>query len=119
LLATHKPVLEKLKKELKASFNHEDEITFVNVQKLDYIMAVIREGLRIYPPVPSALPRRAPPGGITINERYVPPNVNAPHLSRFFYLSVFDFVLAFLQSFTNGCYCFLDCAWNLAVADVP
>lgn len=103
LLATHKQVLQRLKEEVKANFGHEDEITFVNVQKLDYMMAVIREALRIYPPVPSALPRRAPPSGIMIGDRWVPPNVGSSHLT----------CLGLLTDLA------LDRSWPLAVAHLP
>ncbi|KAH7142216.1 cytochrome P450 [Dactylonectria macrodidyma] len=74
LLAVNQPVLAKLEAELRASFSREDEIDLLSVQKLQYMMAVFDEGLRIYPPVPSAIPRKTPSNGSVIGDNYVPPN---------------------------------------------
>jgi cytochrome P450 len=41
-------------------------------QQLPYLQAVIREGLRIFPPVAAYAPREAPPGGDTISGKHVP-----------------------------------------------
>ncbi|KAM5352896.1 hypothetical protein ACJ41O_005618 [Fusarium nematophilum] len=74
LLCTNKPILEKLHQELKDSFEREEEINLLNVQKLQYMTAVLHEGLRLYPPVPSAIPRITPPGGTTIRGEHIPHN---------------------------------------------
>ncbi|EON99670.1 putative cytochrome p450 protein [Phaeoacremonium minimum UCRPA7] len=74
LLATNRRILRKLQDELRANFNSEDEIDFLSVQKPDYMMAVLHETLLIYPPVPSAIPRKAPPNGTTIRGEYIPPD---------------------------------------------
>ncbi|UPL00875.1 hypothetical protein LCI18_011809 [Fusarium solani-melongenae] len=74
LLATNKPIQKKLQAELRETFNNEDEINLLSVQKLDYMMAVIQEGLRLFPPNPSSIPRKAPPSGTTIRGEYIPPN---------------------------------------------
>ena len=79
LLATHKEIFGKLAEEVRTRFNHEDEIDLLTVQRLDYMNAVIRESMRVYPPVPTALPRMSPPEGYTLRDgRYIPPNVS-PH----------------------------------------
>lgn len=75
LLATNKPVQAKLIEEIRSKFNSEDEINLLSVQKLSYMLAVFQEVLRLYPAVPSAIPRKAPPQGTTIRGEYVPPEV--------------------------------------------
>ena len=40
--------------------------------------AVILEGLRIYPPLPFALPRVVPEGGATVNGHFLPEGVREP-----------------------------------------
>lgn len=75
LLSTNKPVMQKLYDELKSSFQSGDEINLLSVQQLQYMMAVLHEALRLYPPVPSAIPRQAPAEGTTVRGEPIPPNV--------------------------------------------
>ncbi|CAH0038772.1 unnamed protein product [Clonostachys solani] len=72
LLGKHPDVLHKLAQEVRTSFQHEDEITIRGVQKLDYMLAVLNEALRMYPPVPGALPRKMNPDGGFISGHWVP-----------------------------------------------
>lgn len=65
----------KLADEVRSLFGHEDEIDLLSIQKLTYMMAVLNETLRIFPPVPTAIPRKAPVGGDTIQGQYVPSSV--------------------------------------------
>jgi len=46
-----------------------------DVVDLKHLNAVINEALRLYPPVPSALPRLTPPEGLTIDGTFIPGNV--------------------------------------------
>ncbi|RYP50574.1 hypothetical protein DL769_010934 [Monosporascus sp. CRB-8-3] len=71
-LATHPQVLAKLTDEVRSSFQSEDEIDLHSVAKLRYMLAVLDETMRIYPPVPSASPRLVTPGGDTICGEFVP-----------------------------------------------
>ncbi|KAF4976231.1 hypothetical protein FZEAL_7069 [Fusarium zealandicum] len=71
-LATHPDVLAKLTNEVRSAFATEDEIDLLGVGKLPYLLAVLDEGLRIFPPVPSGSPRRIAPGGDVILGQYVP-----------------------------------------------
>jgi cytochrome P450 len=41
-------------------------------RKLPYLQAVIKEGLRIFPPVVGLLSKEVPPGGDVINNKFVP-----------------------------------------------
>ncbi|SCO91339.1 related to Isotrichodermin C-15 hydroxylase [Fusarium oxysporum] len=66
LLSTHPVVLKKLTEEVRSSFTSEHEIDLLSVQKLSYMMAVLNESIRIYPPVPTAIPRKTQAGGDTI-----------------------------------------------------
>ena len=74
-LATHPEIRARIDAELRAHFRSEEEIDLLSVQKLDYLIATVHEALRIFPPVPSAIPRKAPPQGTTIGGEYIPGNV--------------------------------------------
>jgi len=50
----------------------EDKFTLEALQKLKYLSAVLDEGFRLYPPVPSPLWRVTPKGGTTVWGGYVP-----------------------------------------------
>jgi len=67
--------LQKLIKEVRTSFGSPDEITLARVTTLPYVSAVLNEALRLYPPVPSSLPRFVPAGGAKIAGSWVPENV--------------------------------------------
>ncbi|EHK41175.1 uncharacterized protein TrAtP1_004602 [Trichoderma atroviride] len=74
MLLTHPEILQKVKDEVRSSFSNEAEIDLLSVQKLSYMMAVLQETLRVYPPVPATIPRKAQPGGDMICGQYVPEN---------------------------------------------
>ncbi|KAI1325887.1 benzoate 4-monooxygenase cytochrome P450 [Xylariaceae sp. FL0255] len=67
-------VFEKLREEITANFKSYDEIDGRSTQRLKYLKAVILEGMRIYPPLPFALPRVVPPGGDTVDGHFLPAN---------------------------------------------
>lgn len=75
LLAVNKHIQAKLYEELRANFDSDDQIDIINVQKLDYMFAVIHEALRVYPAVPSAIPRKTPAEGSYIGDQFIPGNV--------------------------------------------
>ncbi|KAF5024602.1 hypothetical protein F66182_3365 [Fusarium sp. NRRL 66182] len=77
LLCTHPHVLEKMRAEVDSSFETEEDITLLSVQKLKYMMVVIDETLRIYPPASAGVPRTINPHGQMVAGTYLPPNVLA------------------------------------------
>ncbi|RYP71152.1 hypothetical protein DL769_004740 [Monosporascus sp. CRB-8-3] len=72
LLLTHPDAMEKLNREVRSAFASADEITISSVGKLSYMLAVLNESLRLYPPVTSGLVRVVPPGGEQIAGHWVP-----------------------------------------------
>ncbi|EEU39432.1 uncharacterized protein NECHADRAFT_94380 [Fusarium vanettenii 77-13-4] len=71
-LLKNKAKLDKLISEIRSSFDAEDEITLERVNQLSYLLAVLNEGLRIYPPVPTGLPRLVPSGGEIMERFWIP-----------------------------------------------
>ncbi|KAK4494541.1 hypothetical protein PRZ48_013897 [Zasmidium cellare] len=62
--------LEKLQEEVRDALESVDEITDQSTSCMPYLNAVIQEGLRLFPPLPSRLPRVSP--GAIIDGHYVP-----------------------------------------------
>ncbi|RYO81975.1 hypothetical protein DL766_003476 [Monosporascus sp. MC13-8B] len=65
-------VMKKLTHLVRSTFTREDDITPNPVTELEYLTAVLKEGGRTYPPVPSGLPRQATEGGSSIVGQVVP-----------------------------------------------
>jgi len=65
-------IMGRLVAEVRSSFTSESDINFSTLSKLPYLLAVLQESLRIYPPVPGNLPREVPPEGAIIDGRFVP-----------------------------------------------
>lgn len=82
LLCMHPTILSKLETEVRTVFKSESEIDLFSVQKLPYMLAVLDEAMRVYPPVPTAIPRTTPPSGNTILGEYLPGNVSNTPASR-------------------------------------
>ncbi|KAF2876719.1 cytochrome P450 monooxygenase-like protein [Massariosphaeria phaeospora] len=72
LLLKNPAVYAKLVHEIRSRFNTQSDITFDEVNKLDYMIACLQEGLRYYPPAPTGFPRVVPQGGDTISGHYIP-----------------------------------------------
>ena len=68
--------LQKLQQEIYGRFNSYEEITAVSTNGLKYLQAVCLEGLRLYPPLPFALPRVVPEGGDYVDGQFVPGGVS-------------------------------------------
>ncbi|KAJ5159396.1 uncharacterized protein N7482_006400 [Penicillium canariense] len=72
LLLQNPDKMEILVNEVLTTFQHEDMITIDSTSRLVYLRAVIKEGLRHYPPVPIGIPRTVPEGGSMIDKEFVP-----------------------------------------------
>lgn len=71
LLLKHPAVMAKLVTEIRTAFKSDDEIDIFTVGKLEYMLAVLDETMRLYPPVASQLNRVTPRGGETVCGNYV------------------------------------------------
>jgi cytochrome P450 len=71
-LTSRPDVLEKLKREVRDRFATEDDITLTSVNSLSYMLAVLNECARCYPPTPISSPRTVPQGGRQIAGSFVP-----------------------------------------------
>jgi cytochrome P450 len=67
---------QKLKEEIRSSFNSEEEMTVTVLGGLKYLNACLEEGLRIYPPAPSMHPRIAPRDGGIVCGLFIPEGVS-------------------------------------------
>lgn len=76
LLGKNPDTLAKLTKEVRSAFSSEGEITLSSVQNLKYMLAVLDEALRMFPPVPGTGPRVVHAGGDVICDAFLPENVS-------------------------------------------
>lgn len=76
LLVSNPDKLEKLQHEIRTTFHNDSDITFSAVNQLSYMLAVLNEALRLYPPVTSGLLRVVPRGGEYIADQFVPGGVS-------------------------------------------
>ncbi|KAK3187368.1 hypothetical protein K4F52_004000 [Lecanicillium sp. MT-2017a] len=72
LITSDDRVYRKLKNEVRQQFDSEDQITLLSVNRLTYMLAVLRECLRCYPPIAGVAPRKVPRGGAVIAGHAVP-----------------------------------------------
>ncbi|CAH0054086.1 unnamed protein product [Clonostachys solani] len=71
-LTANQDKLRKLESEILRAFQSRDEIKLDTLKDLAYLNAVIREGLRLCPPIPWMLPRQVPPPGDTVCGVWLP-----------------------------------------------
>ncbi|KAI1124054.1 cytochrome P450 [Nemania abortiva] len=71
-LVTNLDKMKILTDELRPRFRSYKDITLEALAPLPYLNACLREGMRVYPPVPSSLPRVVADGGNSILGRWVP-----------------------------------------------
>lgn len=74
--------LRQLESHVRSSFASETEIDLISVGKLDYMLAVLDEVLRLYPPVPVQSNRIVTKGGAMIAGQWVPEGVSPMALFR-------------------------------------
>ncbi|EUC39618.1 hypothetical protein COCMIDRAFT_10305 [Bipolaris oryzae ATCC 44560] len=65
-------VFSQLQNEVRSSFTRYEDITAATTTPLKYLKAALKEAMRIYPPLPFALPRVVPPGGCTVDGYFIP-----------------------------------------------
>ncbi|KAH7032669.1 cytochrome P450 [Microdochium trichocladiopsis] len=85
MLLTNRDKYNKLVQEIRQRFSSEEEIDMISVNDLPFLLAVLNEGLRMYPPVPAGFPRLAPAGGGTVDGFYLPENtsISVPQWSAY------------------------------------
>lgn len=79
-LLTNRDAYTKVQAEVRGAFERPEEMTLVTTSKLPYLQACLEEALRLYPPVPLALPRRTGKKGAIIDGVAIPGNVSSPIL---------------------------------------
>ena len=76
--------MEKLVHEIRAKRPQSSAFTVERLQSdMPYLNACINEGLRMYPPVPTGLPRTVPDGGAAVCGAWVPQGVSLSYISLF------------------------------------
>lgn len=76
LLLQHPEVLKRVTQEVRSSFKSVEEIDISSVNKLTYMLAVLNEAMRLYPPVTSLTARIVPRGGAHVLGEYLPEGVS-------------------------------------------
>ncbi|KAK1996017.1 cytochrome P450 [Colletotrichum falcatum] len=74
LLLKNPEKMRKLVREVRAAFRREEEINLTSVNSLTYMLACLDEALRMYPAIPTGLPRAVPEGGATVSGEFIPEN---------------------------------------------
>ncbi|KAK1731959.1 hypothetical protein CaCOL14_009127 [Colletotrichum acutatum] len=72
LLLKNPEKMTKLVNEVRTTFDKESDVDLTSVNKLTYMLACLDEALRLYPPVPTGLPRTVPAGGATVRGEFLP-----------------------------------------------
>ena len=70
-------IMTKITTQLRQTFPAEDDIRHAELIKMPYLMAVLEESLRIYPPAPFGLSRVVPAGGAQVGNAYLPEGTRA------------------------------------------
>ena len=91
-----------LRSEIDSAFNSYDAINATTTSSLQYLHAVAQEGMRIYAPLPFALPRVVPEGGDTVDGHSLPGGVNHPSNSQLAAKEVCSFILGYRRNKSGG-----------------
>lgn len=67
-------VYEKLKQEVRMRYISYDDIDIASTTQLSYLVAVLKESMRIFPAAPQGMPRKSP--GWMVEGHYVPKGVS-------------------------------------------
>lgn len=76
-LLRHEDAMSKAVQEVRSTFDREEAITIASTSNLEYLTAVINEGIRLAPPSAIGVPRVVPEGGDHICGKWVPSGVSA------------------------------------------
>ncbi|KAH0277818.1 benzoate 4-monooxygenase cytochrome P450, partial [Aureobasidium melanogenum] len=66
---------DKLRIEIRSAFHSYEDINSASASKLKLVNAICLEAMRVYPPLPFALPRVVPQGGDTVNGHVLPEGI--------------------------------------------
>lgn len=77
-LLRNRSAYDKLAREIRRTFAHKSEICAEHVSGLEYLNAVIEEGLRLCPPIALGMPRVVPAGDAMVSGESIPATVSAP-----------------------------------------
>lgn len=70
--------MARLQEEVRSAFTRYEEIDSASTIPLKYLKAVAQEAMRIYPPLPFALPRVVPEPGCHVDGQFLPGGVRIP-----------------------------------------
>jgi cytochrome P450 len=73
-------VHRKLNNEVRSAYTSSADIDVASTTQLEYLMAVLKEGMRIFPTAPQGTPRVSP--GVTVEGHYVPKGVGLARIER-------------------------------------
>ena len=73
-------VHRKLNNEVRSAYTSSANIDVASTTQLEYLMAVLKEGMRIFPTAPQGTPRVSP--GVTVEGHYVPKGVGLARIER-------------------------------------
>lgn len=74
-------IMARLQEEVRSAFTRYEEIDSASTIPLKYLKAVAQEAMRIYPPLPFALPRVVPEPGCHVDGQFLPGGVRIPLFS--------------------------------------
>lgn len=74
-LMQNRDIMNRLQTEIRNTFTRYEEINAASTTSLLYLRAVAQEAMRVFPPLPFALPRVVPAGGSTVDGHYLPGGV--------------------------------------------
>lgn len=80
-LLKNPPIMARLQEEVRSAFSRYEEIDSASTIPLKYLKAVAQEAMRIYPPLPFALPRVVPEPGCHVDGQFLPGGVRIPLFS--------------------------------------
>lgn len=75
-LLSNPEIYDELRKEIRSTFSSYEDIDSASASKLNLVNAICLEAMRMYPPLPFALPRVVPRGGDSVHGCMLPEGVS-------------------------------------------